>query len=174
MLEIRLLAVISGFASSTCLSVKHISEKITIENGFEVISQHWSKIGELLTGEGCKDAHTSWFWRILNLYSDSRRFYHTNNHIIYMLKQLDSIDIESSVFFTEMKLFNIEYTKQNIEQFRSLIALCVFFHDCIYLPTSSKNEDVSADLLVEYCKETGIREEWSQKCKRIILMTKDH
>lgn len=69
-------------------------------DGLDILKRYWvlvwenvvKKTGSSLTSNQQRaETHEKWFWRLLNLYGDSRRFYHNNNHVINCLLQLEKI-----------------------------------------------------------------------------------
>ena len=68
---------------------------------------------------------------IIHLYNEPHRFYHTLNHIEYVLKQLKDAEL-----LKHDELF-----------------LAAIFHDIIYNPKSNTNEEESARALREFRKQ---------------------
>lgn len=75
----------------------------------------------------------TWFDRLQALYSEEARHYHTFAHICDMLQQFEEHKGSMSDPVT--------------------VCLAIFFHDAIYNPKSSTNEEDSAELFSEFANE---------------------
>lgn len=93
-------------------------------------------------------------WGIIEShYSESRRFYHTLEHIFDLISVL-------SPFISKI-------SDQNA------VLLSILFHDIIYDPTSSRNEEDSAELFEELLS-TSLEKHLVQKVVNYIIATKSH
>lgn len=99
---------------------------------------------------------SNWWQQIRNHYQESGRYYHTLNHIDCMFKQMDKV---------VGKLQDTE-----------AVSLAILFHDVIYDPTKSDNEQRSADLFRQFAVEclSDWQEERIQKVFDWILATQKH
>jgi len=88
--------------------------------------------------------------QVLPYYSSPSRHYHTIGHIEDCLRQLDSIE----------GLGGGE---------RDILTQALLWHDAVYDPMRSDNEERSAALAVDHCN-AGIRD----KVRRLIHLTKSH
>jgi predicted metal-dependent HD superfamily phosphohydrolase len=88
---------------------------------------------------------------LTELYSEPHRYYHRISHIISML-------------FTLWQL-KLSYKEAQ------LLELAIWFHDAVYDPKSSTNEEDSAKLAAEYCNRVGIP---SDPVVRLIKITATH
>ena len=70
----------------------------------------------------CEFIVEKYFYKLILLYSEGSRHYHTLKHIIQMINMLKG-------------LLNSELNEK-------MILLSIFFHDVIYNPRSPKNEEV--------------------------------
>ncbi len=92
---------------------------------------------------------------IATCYNEPHRRYHTLEHIKALFKHFDQL---------ESQLNNPDS-----------IAFAIFFHDIIYDPKSSMNEDDSAELAKAYLKNLpSISENMIVKIKTMIIATKRH
>jgi pantetheine-phosphate adenylyltransferase len=90
--------------------------------------------------------------QVLNRYDESHRFYHTMDHLIHVLNVLEQKGKVNTVLF-----------------------LSAVYHDAIYSPTSSTNEEDSAALfLKEASGNKNISESEKKEIEQIILDTKTH
>lgn len=89
---------------------------------------------------------------VINLYEEPHRFYHTLAHIEDVLKQLHEADL-----LKHDELF-----------------LAAVFHDIIYDPRSSSNEEDSADYFLNAAKSSGLSNDQKSHIKQLILDTKTH
>lgn len=91
---------------------------------------------------------------ILSMWNESHRYYHNLNHLNDLINQINE---------NKSKYSNKEYEK---------LMLAAIFHDCVYDPMSSTNEEDSANLFIECCldkKNSDVLE-----VKQMILDTKTH
>jgi predicted metal-dependent HD superfamily phosphohydrolase len=64
---------------------------------------------------------------LISLYSYPKRGYHNWNHIIACLHELDAIGLP------------------DIDSFKDILSLAIYYHDCVYVPENSDNEERSAE-----------------------------
>lgn len=117
------------------------------------LKAHW----DTATAEAMKHSDASWFNdKIVKMYSEQGRYYHTLVHLEEMfgyLEQSDYIDIGAD--------------------YQALV-LAIFFHDVVYDPKSATNEEDSAKLFEAFCSNVGIEDELKSRVVRYILATKQH
>lgn len=94
---------------------------------------------------------SEWFDRLASLYNETHRAYHTLTHIDNMLSLVDAVGRQSVA-----------------------IELATWFHDAIYDPTRSDNEERSADLFVEFAQRVGLSDALTTRVRRFILATAKH
>lgn len=87
-------------------------------------------------------------------YSEKHRFYHTLNHIKSML---DAVDL----------------FKNNLQDYH-VVLFAVWFHDIIYLPLKTNNEEKSALVARKFLSRIGFENERTTKVEQLILKTKNH
>jgi predicted metal-dependent HD superfamily phosphohydrolase len=87
-------------------------------------------------------------------YSEPKRHYHTLQHLNSLLRQLQLV-------------------KDKIENWE-VILFSLFYHDIIYNPLLSDNEEKSAVLAVKRMKEIGVDGGQIEVCQSQILATKAH
>jgi predicted metal-dependent HD superfamily phosphohydrolase len=92
---------------------------------------------------------------LLSMWNESHRSYHTQNHLLDLIEQIN----ESKFNFDSNK----DYEK---------MILCALFHDCIYDPMRSDNEERSADFFINCCQEKNDPD--ILEIKQMILDTKTH
>lgn len=91
---------------------------------------------------------------ILSMWNESHRSYHTLDHLNYLIKKIDE---------NKSKWSEKDYEK---------LIITAIFHDCIYDPKSSDNEERSADFFINCCidkNNSDIRD-----IEKMILDTKTH
>ena len=91
---------------------------------------------------------------LLSMWNESHRSYHTLNHLNDVIDQINE---------SKSKYSDKEYEK---------LMLTALFHDCVYDPMKSDNEEKSADFFMECCSDkfnTDVLE-----VKQMILDTKTH
>ena len=87
-------------------------------------------------------------------YSSKKRYYHTLQHLESLLIQLMKIKGEISNW--EAILFTL------------------YYHDIVYNPLKSNNEEKSAELAEKRMKKISVPDDTIQLCKKQILATKSH
>lgn len=91
---------------------------------------------------------------LLAMWNESHRAYHTQNHLLDLIDQIN----ESKNQFESNK----DYEK---------MILCALFHDCVYDPMRSDNEEKSAEFFLSCCQE---KNQDILDIKQMILDTKTH
>jgi predicted metal-dependent HD superfamily phosphohydrolase len=91
---------------------------------------------------------------LLAMWNESHRAYHTQNHLLDLIDQIN----ESKNQFESNK----DYEK---------MILCALFHDCVYDPMRSDNEEKSAEFFLSCCQE---KNQDILNIKQMILDTKTH
>ena len=92
---------------------------------------------------------------LLSMWNESHRSYHTQNHLLDLIEQINE------------NKFNFDSNKD----YEKMI-LCALFHDCIYDPMRSDNEERSADFFINCCQEKNDPD--ILEIKQMILDTKTH
>jgi len=117
--------------------------------------------GLLSEWKNCKQAESSiekWWSIMRDMYSENWRYYHTLNHI--------------------KELFNEFYKVKALVKNEKVFKLSVWFHDVVYIPRNSNNEEKSAELFEAFYEENkeyiDITEAQKDAVVRIILGTKNH
>lgn len=87
-------------------------------------------------------------------YSAKTRHYHTLAHLDDILSQLIPL-------------------RDSFENW-SIVIFAVAYHDAIYNPLRSDNEEKSALLAIDRLRSIGVPEEHARKCEQLILATKKH
>jgi pantetheine-phosphate adenylyltransferase len=89
---------------------------------------------------------------VINAYDEPHRFYHTLEHIEFVLKQL-----HDAGFLMHDEVF-----------------LAAVFHDIVYNPQSKTNEEDSAEYFMQAAKSSGLNTDQKEHIKQLILDTKHH
>jgi pantetheine-phosphate adenylyltransferase len=89
---------------------------------------------------------------LINAYEEPHRFYHTLEHIEFVLKQLHDTGLlkHDEVF------------------------LAAVFHDIVYDPQSKNNEEDSAEYFMNAAKSSGLSIDQKEHIRQLILDTKHH
>ncbi len=90
---------------------------------------------------------------LLGMWNESHRHYHNQTHLLDLIDQVN----EKIDFLTES-----DYDK---------LLLCSLFHDIIYDPSKTDNEEKSAEFFIEKCSESNPD---VLEVKQMILDTKTH
>jgi predicted metal-dependent HD superfamily phosphohydrolase len=91
---------------------------------------------------------------LIKRYSESHRYYHSINHI--------------------EDLLNIMREYIPSDQNKNLILAAIWWHDCIYHPTSNSNEEDSANLFLNHARYLNLTSSFVEEVKFMILQTKNH
>jgi predicted metal-dependent HD superfamily phosphohydrolase len=91
---------------------------------------------------------------LLAMWNESHRAYHTQNHLLDLIEQID----ENKSQYQSQK----DYEK---------MILCALFHDCVYDPMRNDNEEKSAEFFLSCCQE---KNQDILDVKQMILDTKTH
>lgn len=90
---------------------------------------------------------------LLSMWNESHRSYHTQNHLLDLIEQINDY---------KLKLDQKQYEK---------LMLCAIFHDIVYDPKRSDNEEKSAEFFINACTEKNSD---VLEIKQMILDTKTH
>jgi predicted metal-dependent HD superfamily phosphohydrolase len=115
------------------------------------LQQRWCELWTELKAKG--DPLPS-FQLLGEHYSEPHRAYHNLRHIKECFEELDSVVNEAKD--------------------HAALALALWFHDVIYDPHRSDNEEQSAALMLKTCAEAGISERTLSSSHALILATKAH
>ena len=98
--------------------------------------------------------HRSGWDDLVNRYSERQRHYHTLSHVKAIITTL----------------------RQHEDSLRSpeKVYIAAFFHDVVYDPRSSNNEQQSADLSGEFLRAASIDSEFAHSVEQLILATASH
>jgi predicted metal-dependent HD superfamily phosphohydrolase len=91
---------------------------------------------------------------LLNMWNESQRAYHTQNHLIELIDQINE---------NKSRLSQKQYEK---------LMLCALFHDIVYDPMRQDNEEKSAEFFLNCCVEKNNPDVLD--IKQMILDTKTH
>jgi predicted metal-dependent HD superfamily phosphohydrolase len=91
---------------------------------------------------------------LLSMWNESHRAYHTLNHLNDVIDQINE---------SKSKYSDKEYEK---------LMLTALFHDCVYDPMRSDNEEKSADFFMECCSDKSNSD--VLEVRQMILDTKTH
>lgn len=105
---------------------------------------------ELLDKWGIKVDYTL----LLSMWNESHRSYHTQNHLLDLIEQINE---------QKSKLSQAQYEK---------LVLCALFHDIVYDPMRQDNEEKSAEFFINCCSEKDDID--LLEVKQMILDTKTH
>jgi predicted metal-dependent HD superfamily phosphohydrolase len=97
-------------------------------------------------------AGAEWFTRLTAAYSAPDRFYHTLEHLAAMLRRLDDAETEAT----------------------PSCLLAAWFHDAVYDARGGDNEERSADLAADACREWRLDPAFTDEVRRLILLTRTH
>ncbi|MEJ8803819.1 HD domain-containing protein [Pontibacter sp. H249] len=116
------------------------------------LKQNWDTLCSKYTA----DAYlTENLWQELEqAYTSEGRYYHNLNHLAYMLELAEKYKHES-----------IKY---------DLLQFAIFYHDIVYTPTQTDNEEKSAQLAEEQLHQISLPEDEIAQVKSMILSTKNH
>ena len=96
-----------------------------------------------------------WWHEILEHYTKKWKYYHNLNHI-----------------YSYVELF--EKYNNNIQNYKNEFLISIFFHDIIYIPSRSDNEEESINLFNKFYSETNPKNINKEKVIEFISETKNH
>lgn len=88
---------------------------------------------------------------VLGRYNEAHRFYHTTAHLLDVVTQLSKLEVFDDELF-----------------------LAAVYHDAIYNPQATDNEEKSAELFIEEAKSTNFNKLQKDSIHKLILDTKTH
>jgi pantetheine-phosphate adenylyltransferase len=145
--------LISKYVSSDVFVVLKNLEK------YNQLFKYWSNVISV------DKIEEKWFNYIFDKYSEPHRFYHSVDHLLFLLKQI-----------TQLKFYKMQ-NKMNNEEFDDnclIFTLFCFFHDIEYTIGSKSNEDDSVKVFKDYAKNVSIDSNIKNKVIEAILLTKNH
>jgi predicted metal-dependent HD superfamily phosphohydrolase len=95
-----------------------------------------------------------WHERLVAAYCEPARHYHNLQHLAECLAELEAA--------------------RTMAQSPALVAAALWFHDAVYDPRSSQNEEASAALAIDCLEEADVLPEPCEIVRRLILCTKTH
>lgn len=136
----------------------------------------------------CPSNNDEWFHRVWELHTESSRHYHTAVHLLEMCQLFDTAtsssrrvvltsSSSSSSLSRKTSIDNEDIVEEDDQQpyDTKAILLAIFFHDAVYDPTSSRNEEDSAHLFRAFAAETAaIDNETVRNVVDWIMATKTH
>ncbi|MFJ2475227.1 hypothetical protein ACIOWI_19865 [Streptomyces sp. NPDC087659] len=91
---------------------------------------------------------------LLGRWAEPQRRYHTTDHLVAVLDRVDTL---------------AEYADD-----ADLVRLAAWFHDAVYLPERSTNEERSARLAERAMPELGVDRARTEEVSRLVLLTRTH
>jgi predicted metal-dependent HD superfamily phosphohydrolase len=116
------------------------------------LSRRWAEMIDALGVSGSQAAKT--FADLIKAYSDPDRYYHNLEHLASILKVIDYLKAETGHL--------------------PLVQLAGWFHDAIYDPRASDNEERSAVLAESTCASWGLTVDDTALVGRLIRATRTH
>eukprot|EP00545_Synedropsis_sp_CCMP1620_P003029 CAMPEP_0119021430 /NCGR_PEP_ID=MMETSP1176-20130426/25982_1 /TAXON_ID=265551 /ORGANISM="Synedropsis recta cf, Strain CCMP1620" /LENGTH=278 /DNA_ID=CAMNT_0006976039 /DNA_START=24 /DNA_END=860 /DNA_ORIENTATION=- len=159
------LAAISGswMGKNVDFSVPPNDEKVTA-----ALKEKWNQVVKLLLVSTSTSSTAAintkqasrWWDRIVDLHSAPDRAYHTLAHLHEMIGYFE--------------LFASSQSSDD-DELTTIMVLSVLFHDAVYDARSATNEEDSAKLLQEFCRDMGsVDEKLEERIVQYILATKSH
>lgn len=105
--------------------------------------------------------------RILAPYSETHRDYHTLTHIDACLTHFRDMSYKIVSNDPAIKI-------EEREHFLNSIELAIWFHDIVYDPQSSNNEEASANAMKQFCKDFNVNKDTMNEAAHLIICTKSH
>jgi predicted metal-dependent HD superfamily phosphohydrolase len=110
---------------------------------------------ELLTNYTNSTSLINDLWMEIEIhYSGKKRYYHTLDHLDKVLLQLT-------------------VTKDEIQNWKAIL-FTLYYHDIIYNPLKTNNEEKSAELAEKRMRQISVPADITELCKNQILATKSH
>lgn len=109
---------------------------------------------QLWRAAGVQGDPTQWYERLATAYAEPHRDYHNQRHIAECLRQFDHV--------------------RNLCQDPLAVEFGIWFHDAIYDPKISDNEERSAELAARCLAEGQVEPAFSELVQQLVLVTKTH
>jgi predicted metal-dependent HD superfamily phosphohydrolase len=138
--------------------------KTDTEDVLTILLGHWKKATAGL--EIINAISDEWFHRLWQMHTQDTSHYHTPVHLLEMLSYL------YIVLENHHNNDGPTFLKQDNDE--QAILLSIFFHDAIYDPTSTKNEEDSAVLFESFANDCKMIKSLQVKVSTFILATKAH
>lgn len=120
----------------------------------ELLKSIWDSVME---NHGiCKNISNMFFEKVIEKYNESGRFHHNCPHLIYMHSNI-------SVLSTKVSNVNLD-----------ILSMAMFYHDVIYNPASTTNEQDSYDMAIGHLKIMRFDENFIKQVGELVLLTIDH
>mmetsp|Transcript_3063 Transcript_3063/g.7108 ORF Transcript_3063/g.7108 Transcript_3063/m.7108 type:complete len:339 (-) Transcript_3063:63-1079(-) len=110
------------------------------------VEQRWRKLMLEDLGVGATIA-SRWWKTIEKRYCEPWRVYHTLEHLRYLFELLDE----------QLKLLQDARARLDVRRDRKWIECAIFFHDVVYDPARSDNEELSARMWLDFACEAAER-----------------
>ena len=107
----------------------------------------------LMTSLGI-EASLGTYQQLVRAYAELHRHYHTVHHISACLQHFDCV--------------------RELSQASAEVEIALWFHDAVYQPRSSHNEQDSADWAKRFLQEAGLTDTLCWRVHHLIMATKDH
>ncbi|HAB16929.1 MAG TPA: hypothetical protein DCE44_10815 [Verrucomicrobiales bacterium] len=95
-----------------------------------------------------------WYVRLSAAYSETHRYYHNQQHIFECLAEFASA--------------------RCLARQPGIVDLALWFHDAVYDPRSSDNEERSAELAQRSCADAGLSQDAARTVAQLVMATKTH
>ena len=115
------------------------------------LPERWSHVWQ---EAGCRGDARPCYDHLAAAYSESQRHYHNLQHVSECLQIFDPV--------------------RHLAAQPAAIEMAIWFHDAVYDPTASDNEERSAALAVQYLSPAGAARGFVDVVSRLILVTKTH
>jgi len=131
------------------------------------------------TPSSMDDVIAAWFQKLTTMHSDDQRHYHTLCHLEEMFEFVDLL-IDHEFEASKLNLDERDSTSSTteMETYKAIVDLSVFFHDSVYNAKSGTNEEDSAKLFQQFVAEltrSQNNEWWGFKTvDKFIIATKTH
>ncbi len=96
-------------------------------------------------------------------YDEPARFYHNKNHLVDLFTKLDTLTMDADVALQQLM-------KQN----KKVLTYAVFFHDIVYNPKKTDNEEKSVHQWQSYALSLSLKREMIKQVSELIQATKNH
>jgi predicted metal-dependent HD superfamily phosphohydrolase len=116
------------------------------------------------SGDGFGGVHATCFAELIGRYGEAHRRYHGIDHVLAVVNRLPEIGRHQWPTLTD----------EVLHRRLSDVMLGAWYHDVIYDPLRSDNEDASADFAIVHLRRCGLSSSRISHVVDLILMTKGH
>src|SRR5262245_51235100 len=111
----------------------------------------WISCWQRVRGRGDPEV---WYGRLASAYAEPHRYYHNQQHIAECLAEFDQA--------------------RHLAKQSTAVEFALWFHDAVYDPRTSDNEEKSAELAARCLEDAGLSIKFIKSVRKLVMATKRH